>query len=88
MEPKGTMGERVERRIVPPRKRYRCRYCGVSFAGLPVTQEPNGATLSHRLSYHHPDQVGPYLQRLEAGEDIADTAAEAYEVIEGQDGTS
>jgi hypothetical protein len=64
-------------------KRYRCRYCGYDFpAWLPVAKQPNGATLLHYLSAMHPDQVGPYLWRMEAGEDIADTAAEAYEVVE------
>jgi hypothetical protein len=35
----------------------------------------------HDLSQHHPDQVGPYLERMRT-ECIATVAAEAYEVIE------
>jgi hypothetical protein len=62
-----------------PRKRYRCRFCGVSFAALPVTQEPNGAVLLNHLAARHRDRVGPYLRRMEAGEDIAETAAEGKE---------
>jgi hypothetical protein len=49
--------------------RYRCPFCGhVLPAWLPVTQRPNGAMLLHHLSQSHPDQVGPYLRRMEAGE--------------------
>ena len=69
----------------PTRRRYRCRYCGVVFnAALPVTQRPNGAILLHHLSQSHPDQVGPYLERMRT-EDIAMVAAEAYEVVEGEE---
>jgi hypothetical protein len=64
------------------RRRYRCRYCGVVFAALPVTQAPNGATLLHHLSQSHPDQVGPYLERMRT-EDIGTVAMEAFERIEG-----
>jgi hypothetical protein len=53
-----------------------------------VTQAPPGATLLHHLSQSHPDQVKPYLDRMEAGEPIADTAAEAYAVVEDQDAAS
>jgi hypothetical protein len=35
----------------------------------------------HDLSHHHPDQVGPYLERMRT-EDIATVAAEAYEVVD------
>ena len=50
-----------------PRRRYRCRACGVVFnAALPVTQRPNGAILLHHLSQSHPDQVKPYLDRMAA----------------------
>jgi len=66
------------------RRRYCCRYCRYDFpAWLPVAQRPDGAMLLNHLSAMHPDQVGPYLRRIEAGEDIATVAAEAYEVIEG-----
>jgi hypothetical protein len=71
---------------MPPRKRYRCRYCGFDFpAALPVTQAPNGAMLLQHLSAMHPDQVEPYLRRMETGEEIATVAAEALEVVEGED---
>jgi hypothetical protein len=65
-----------------PHRRYRCRSCGrVLPAWLPVAQRPNGALLLHHLADMHPDQVGPYLQRM-ATEDIGTVAAEAYEVVE------
>jgi hypothetical protein len=52
-----------------------------------VAKRPNGAMLLQHLSAMHPDQVGPYLRRM-ATEDIATVAAEAYEVVEDQDGVS
>jgi hypothetical protein len=65
-------------------RRYRCRYCqAILPAALPVTQEPNGAMLLNHLSAMHAEELRPYLARMAAGEDIADTAAEAYEVVEG-----
>jgi hypothetical protein len=48
-------------------RRYRCRYCG--------------AMLLYHLGQQHPDQVGPYLERIRT-EYIATVAAEAFEVIE------
>ena len=67
---------------MPPRKRYRCIYCGLLLpAWLPVAKRPEGAMLLHHLSDRHPDQVGPYLARMRT-EDIATVAAEAYEVVE------
>lgn len=67
---------------MPPRKRYRCRYCGLELlAWLLVAKRPEGAMLLHHLSDRHPDQVGPYLARMRT-EDIATVAAEAYEVVE------
>jgi hypothetical protein len=63
-------------------RRYRCRVCGRLLpAWLPVAQRPNTALLLGHLSQQHPDQVGPYLDRMRT-EDIATVAAEAYEVIE------
>jgi hypothetical protein len=68
---------------MPPRKRYRCRFCGALLpAWLPVVQEPDGAMLLQHLSWDHPDQVALYLARMAVGEDIATVAAEAYEVVE------
>jgi hypothetical protein len=36
--------------------------------------------LLHHLSQHHPDPVGPYLERMRT-DDIATMAAEAFEVV-------
>jgi hypothetical protein len=44
--------------------------------------------LLYHSSQHHPDQVKPYLDKMAAGADIADTAAETYEVVEDQDRAS
>jgi len=67
-------------------RRYRCRFCGVVFnAWLPAAKQPNGAMLLNHLSAMHRDQVGPYLRRMAAGEAIATVAAEAYEVVEGDE---
>lgn len=38
--------------------------------------------LLNHLSTMHPDQMGPYLARMRT-EDIAETAADADEVVEG-----
>jgi hypothetical protein len=60
---------------MPPRKRYRCRYCGLELlAWLLVAKRPERSLLLHHLSQSHPDQVGPYLARM-ATEDIAPLAA-------------
>ena len=73
----------------PSRQHYRCRSCGHGFpAWLPVAQRPNGAMLLNHLSAMHRDRVGPYLRRMDAGEDIATVAAEAYEVVEGDEVSS
>jgi hypothetical protein len=67
---------------MPPRKRYRCRFCGAMLnTYLPWAKAPNGALLLGHLGQHHPDQVGPYLERMQT-EDIATVAAEAFEVVE------
>jgi hypothetical protein len=45
--------------------------------------------LLQHLSAMHPDQVGPYLARMAAGENIATVAAEAYEDLrEGRGATT
>jgi hypothetical protein len=63
-------------------RRYRCRHCGAEPpAWLPVAQAVDGAMLLHHLGRQHPDQVGPYLERMRT-EDIATVAAEAYEVVD------
>jgi hypothetical protein len=72
-----------------PQKRYRCRFCGVVLpAWLPVAQRPNGAMLLTHLSQHHraEEAVQALLARMRT-EDIATVAAEAFEVIEGDDQT-
>jgi hypothetical protein len=67
--------------ITPPSPYVRCRYCGDVLRGfLPVDHKPNGAMLLHHLSQQHPDQVGPYLERMRT-EDIGTVAMEAYERI-------
>jgi hypothetical protein len=68
-----------------PEKRYRCRFCGAILpAWLPVAQRPNGAMLLQHLGARHPTEVRPYLERMRT-EDIATVAAEAYEVVEGEE---
>ena len=45
--------------------------------------------LLNHLAAMHPDQLRPYLARMEAGEGITTVAAEAYELVEGSaDGPS
>jgi hypothetical protein len=69
---------------MPTKTHFKCIFCGVSFAALPVTQEPNGAMLLNHLSAMHPDQVGPYLRRMET-ECITTVVVEAFEVVEQKD---
>jgi hypothetical protein len=65
-----------------PRKRYRCRFCSTLLpAWLPVAKRPEGSMLLCHLGQHHPDQVGPYLQRMET-ECITTVVVDAYEVVE------
>jgi hypothetical protein len=67
-------------------KRFKCRYCGAVLpAWYPVPGLPNGAMLLGRLSQHHPDQVGRYLDQMRGSEDIGAVAAEAFEVVERED---
>jgi hypothetical protein len=64
-------------------KRFNCCFCGrVLKAWLPVAKRPDGAMRLGHLSQSHPEEVGPYLRRMAAGEDIATVAAEAFEVVE------
>lgn len=70
---------------MPTHERYRCRSCGFDLpAALPVTHAPNGAMLLQHLAAMHREELRPYLARMEAGADIADAAAEAYEVVAGE----
>ncbi len=65
------------------RKRYRCRFCGITLsAWLPVAKRPDGAMLLYHLSQQHPDEIGPYLERIRTAEDIGTVAAEAFDIIE------
>jgi len=50
-------------------------------AWLPVAKRPEGSMLLYHLGQHHPDQVGPYLERMRT-ECITTVAAEAFEVGE------
>jgi hypothetical protein len=70
-----------------PHRRYRCRFCGAELpAWLPVAQRPDGALLLGHLSQHHRAEVAvQQLLRRMASEDIAETAAEAYELIDGDE---
>ena len=69
---------------MPPRKRYRFRFCGVVLpAWLPVAKRPESSMLLYHLGQQHPDQVGPYLERIWT-ECIATVAAEAFEVVEDE----
>ena len=52
-----------------------------------MAQRPEGAMPLSCLSQDHPDQVGPYIERIRT-EDIGTVAAEAYEVIEEWDEVS
>ncbi len=64
------------------RKRFKCRFCGSMLpAWLPVAKRPEASMLLYHLGQHHPEDVGPYLERMRT-ECIATVAAEAYEVIE------
>jgi hypothetical protein len=72
---------------MPPKRvshrQYRCRYCGIHLnAWLPAAQCPEASMLLYHVGQHHPDQVGPYLRRMET-ECISTVVVEAYEVIEG-----
>jgi hypothetical protein len=63
-------------------KHDRCRYCGaIPSAWVPVAKRPDGAMLLYLLSQQHPDQVGPYLDRMRT-EDIGTVAVQAYEIIQ------
>jgi hypothetical protein len=70
-------------------RRYRCTFCGLELrAWLHVAKRPEASMRLDHLGQHHPEEVGLYLARMAAGEDIAATAAECYEEVEDQDGAS
>jgi hypothetical protein len=61
--------------------------CGAVLpAWWPVPGKPNEAMLLHRLSQDHPDQVGHYLDQMRGSEDIGQIAAQAYEVVDRENG--
>jgi hypothetical protein len=67
---------------MPPRKRYRCRFCGALLpAWLPVAKRPEGAMLLYHLGQHHLEAAAPYLQRMET-ECIDRVLLELYELVE------
>jgi hypothetical protein len=67
---------------MPPRKRYRCIYCGAKLpAWLPVAKRPEGAMLLYHLGQHHLVEAGPYLQRMET-ECIDRVLGELFELVE------
>jgi L-lactate utilization protein LutC len=57
-----------------------CWSCSPTTATATVAQRLDSATLLYHLSQQHPDQVGPYLERMRT-ECIATSAAEAFEVV-------
>jgi hypothetical protein len=70
---------------MPSRKCYRCRLCGRRFnAWRPWAKAPNGVLRFGHVS-QHPDQMRPYLRRIEAGECLDRVIVEAYELIEGDE---
>jgi hypothetical protein len=57
-------------------KRIKYRLCGyVLPPWLPVAKRLDGAMLPYHLSQQHPNQVGPYLERMRI-KDIGTVAAE------------
>jgi hypothetical protein len=68
--------------IMTPRRRYRCRFCGVFAAWLAVPGAPDGATLLHHMSPSHPAELRPYLAQMVEGGDITAVIVQAYKVVE------
>ena len=46
-----------------------------------MSKRPDGTMLLYHLGQHHPDEVGPYLERMRTA-CIATVAAAAFEVVE------
>jgi hypothetical protein len=66
--------------MTPPRpqKRFRCRFCGVTFsAWLAVPGEPDGALLLHHITQSHPAELTPFLDRMHTTDDITPVIVEA-----------
>jgi hypothetical protein len=67
---------------MPPRKRYRCTFCGETLnAYLPWAQAPNSALLLGHLGQQHMDQLRPYLKRMET-EEIDLVLLELFQLVE------
>ena len=67
---------------MPPRKRYRCRFCGALLpAWLPVAKRPEASMLLYHLGQHHLEAVRPYLTCMET-ECITTVLLELFEVVE------
>jgi hypothetical protein len=67
---------------MPPRKRYRCRFCGVVLpAWLPVAKRPESSMLLYHLGQRHLEAIGPYLRRMET-ECIDAVLSELFDVVE------
>ena len=63
-------------------RRYRCRYCGLELpARLPVAKRPEASMRLYHLGQHHPEEVGPYLRRMET-ECIDAVLSELFEMVE------
>jgi hypothetical protein len=68
------------------RKQYRCRFCGAVFnAWLPAAERPDGALMLGHVSQRHPDEVGRYLDQMRGSDDIGMVAAQAFELVEGDE---
>jgi hypothetical protein len=66
-----------------PYKRFTCRFCDRELpTWLPAAQGIDSAMLLGHLGQRHPQEARTYLARMAAGADIAETAAEAFEVVE------
>jgi hypothetical protein len=68
--------------IMTPRRRYRCRFCGVFAAWLAVPGAPDGATLLHHISQSHPAELKPLLEQMHTDDDITPAIVQAYEVVD------
>jgi hypothetical protein len=68
--------------MMTTRKRFKCRFCShILPAWLLVAKRPDGTMLLGHLSQRHPNQVGPYLERMRT-ECITTVVVEAFEVVE------
>ena len=71
---------------MPPRKRYRCRYCGAMLnAYLPWAQAPNSALLLGHLGQQHLGQLWPYLTRMETAWIDTILTTELSALVEGDE---